>query len=92
MAKQGEANLYLLSIVAIVAIVGIVVLILQGSGMGSASTDDVTGEAFKISSSGLKVPSTSTGTSTSLGYGSEPCNPACDSAQYCVDRQCIDKT
>ena len=49
MAKGEKTNLYLLSIVAIVAIVGIVVLILN-SGAGSVSlSDDLSGEAFKVS-------------------------------------------
>ena len=51
MAKEQKTNLYLLSIVAIVAIVGIVVLVLNsGAGSVSLSSDDLSGEALKVSS------------------------------------------
>lgn len=87
--KQSETNLYLLSIVAIV---GIVVLILQDNGINGVSSEDVAGEAFKISSSGLKVPSTGvTETSSTSGYGNKQlCNPKCGEGETCVDNQCVE--
>lgn len=55
MAKEQKTNLYLLSIVAIVAVVGIVVLILNsGAGSVSLSSDDLSGEAIKMSNSKVK--------------------------------------
>ncbi len=57
MAKQesGEkTNLYLLAIVGIVAVVGIVVLNSSGTGSVSWSSDDLSGQAVKVSNSELK--------------------------------------
>ncbi len=76
MAKEQKTNLYLLSIVSIVAIVGIVVLILNsGAGSVSLSSDDLSGEAFKISSA-----------KSTLGASS--CDPACPSGTVCVSGGC----
>ena len=52
MAKEGkETNVYLLAIVSIVAIVGIVILVLNigSSGTVSMSSDDLSGQAVKVS-------------------------------------------
>ncbi len=80
MAKEQKTNLYLLSIVAIVAIVGIVVLILNsGAGSVSLSSDDLSGEAYKLSIA-----------KTTLGESG--CSPACPAGTACVGGECYSST
>ena len=86
MAKE-KTNLYLLSIVGIVAIVGIVVLVLNsGAGSVSLSTEDLSGEAFKVSATktlsdidtSFNLPST-VGSSDSAKSCKDQCVLACPS-------------